>query len=66
MILKRSMQPRRLCIARAIAGEPEVILLDDGETEEAARYTGSVRVIYPVEGTAVKFYGECELQDEVQ
>ena len=46
--------------------ELEVILLDDGETEDAARYTGSVRVIYPVEGKAVKFYGECGLQDEAQ
>lgn len=39
--------------------ELEVILLDQQEGEEAAEYTGSVRVIYPVEGEAVKFYGEC-------
>lgn len=39
--------------------ELEVILLEAGEDEVATSYTGSVRVIYPVEGEAVKFYGEC-------
>ena len=37
----------------------EVILLDQNVDDPVARYTGSVRVIYPVEGEAVKFYGEC-------
>ncbi len=39
--------------------ELEVILLDQDVDAEQARYTGSVRVIYPVEGEAVKFEGEC-------
>lgn len=42
--------------------ELEVILLDENVDEAIARYTGSVRVIYPVEGNAVKFYGECVTQ----
>ena len=39
--------------------ELELIMLEAGESEDATSYTGSVRVIYPVEGEAVKFYGEC-------
>lgn len=44
--------------------ELEVILLDEQEGATASTYTGSVRVIYPVEGDAVKFYGECRYQGE--
>lgn len=39
--------------------ELEVILLEAGETDTAIAYTGSVRPIFPVEGEAVKFVGEC-------
>ena len=43
--------------------ELEVILLTEQERPTATEYTGSVRVIYPVEGEAVKFYGECQAED---
>lgn len=43
--------------------ELEVILLTGQESPTATEYTGSVRVIYPVEGEAVKFYGECQAED---
>ena len=43
--------------------ELEVILLNEQEGQTATTYTGSIRVIYPVEGEAVKFYGECRYQE---
>lgn len=44
--------------------EFEVILLEQNpDTDEQPLYTGSVRQIYPVEGEAVKFRGECGLDD---
>ena len=43
--------------------ELEVILLDAQEGQMTTEYTGSVRVIYPVEGPAVKFYGECQYDE---
>ena len=41
--------------------ELEAILLDGGDVDDRAVYTGSIRVIYPAEGEAVKFKGGCRL-----
>lgn len=46
--------------------ELEVILLDAREGQMSTEYTGSVRTIYPVEGEAVKFYGECRAAGRAQ
>ncbi|WP_300395708.1 hypothetical protein [Henriciella sp.] len=43
--------------------ELEVILLDPRDGQAESEHSGSVRVIYPVEGDAVKFYGECDYDE---
>ena len=43
--------------------ELELILLDDGMTDTAAQYTGSIRVIHPAEGEAVRLTGACRLSE---
>ena len=59
------METRRY-VNDASGVELEVILLDEVETEASLRYKGSVRVIYPVEGEAVKFYGECRYGEDAE
>ena len=44
--------------------ELEAILLDGGDVDDRAVYTGSIRVIYPAEGEAVKFKGGCRLSGD--
>ncbi|MEQ9314467.1 MAG: hypothetical protein RLN72_01370 [Henriciella sp.] len=44
--------------------ELEVILLEQNpDTNDPPQYTGSIRQIFPVEGEAVKFRGECQMAD---
>lgn len=43
--------------------ELELILLDAGMTDTAAQYTGSIRVIHPAEGEAVRLTGACRLSE---
>ncbi|MGB3625402.1 MAG: hypothetical protein WA989_06235 [Henriciella sp.] len=45
--------------------ELEVILLETGAEAERITYSGSVRAIFPVEGAAVKFIGECRAAGEI-
>lgn len=44
--------------------ELELILLDAGMTDTAAQYTGSIRVIHPQEGDAVRVAGTCRLSED--
>jgi hypothetical protein len=44
--------------------ELELILLDDGMTEMSGQHTGSLRVIHPEEGPAVRLAGDCKLAED--